>query len=62
MIIKSDLALIFEKGGEEGKQLFNALSVDKPLKIIVNNHKSNSAYLRGKVIIGQVKTHNIWIR
>lgn len=48
--VESDLSLIFEKGGDDGQRLYNALNKDKALKIIVNSQGSNAAYLKGNVL------------
>ncbi|RUO18028.1 hypothetical protein CWE08_12050 [Aliidiomarina iranensis] len=48
--VKSDLGLIFGRGGDEGQRLYNALDSNKPLKIIVNSQGSNAAYLKGNVL------------
>nr|WP_269468545.1 FG-GAP-like repeat-containing protein [Alteromonas sp. ASW11-130] len=48
--VKTELDTIFTSGGEGGQDLQEALSVDKPLKIILNNQGANAAFLNGRVM------------
>nr|WP_256473648.1 RHS repeat-associated core domain-containing protein [Aliidiomarina quisquiliarum] len=59
--VKSDLDLIFKRGGEEGQRLYNALDSDKPLKIIVNSQGANAAYLNGNVLSIDLSSQAIFI-